>query len=109
MGGAAIVHDYDHSGVNNDFLIKTRHDLAITYNDASPNEAHHVAATYHLMSDPKFQYATHMAMEDRNIIRASVIELVMATDMKKHFGLISQLQVGLHALTHLACTLHSLS
>ncbi len=93
---AAIVHDYDHQGVNNDFLIKTRNDLAITHNDASPNEAHHVAALYHLLkSDPAYNYAPDMPMEERNIMRASVIELVLATDMKRHFGLISQFQVGL--------------
>ncbi|KAK9822938.1 hypothetical protein WJX74_006652 [Apatococcus lobatus] len=30
---AAICHDYDHSGFNNDHLIKTKSPLAITYND----------------------------------------------------------------------------
>lgn len=32
MMAAAVVHDYDHPGVNNDFLIKTRHPLAVTHN-----------------------------------------------------------------------------
>ncbi len=48
------------------------------------------------MSSPAYDYARNMAMEDKNIVRASIIELVLATDMKKHFGLISQFQVGLH-------------
>ena len=101
MLNAAIFHDFDHQGVNNDFLIKTRHNLAITYNDASPNEAHHIAATYHLlMSNPAFNFAPHLSIEEKNIIRATIIELVMATDMKRHFGLVSQFQVCFSHLLH---------
>ena len=96
---AAILHDYEHQGLNNDFLIKTRHELAIIYNDASPNENHHVAGAYRILSsDRKSQFAAHMTTEDRNIFRASVIELVLATDMKKHFGYVSRLQVSFDKL-----------
>lgn len=42
---AALIHDFEHTGVNNDFLIKTNHDLAITYNLQSPLENHHLAAS----------------------------------------------------------------
>ena len=90
-----MCHDYDHSGFNNDFLIKSKNPLAILYNDASPNENHHVAGAYSLMlSDSNYHFSKDMAPEDRNILRAAIIELVLATDMKKHFGLLSQFQVG---------------
>ena len=95
MCGAAILHDFDHPGLNNDFLIKTRHQLAIMYNDVSPLEMSHVSKAYTVhIGNPAFNYAEKMAMEDKNVMRALIIDLVLATDMKKHFGLVSQFQVG---------------
>ena len=53
---SALVHDYEHGGLNNDFLIKTYHPLAITYNDQSPLENHHAAAAARLFACPELQY-----------------------------------------------------
>ena len=53
---SALVHDFEHGGLNNDFLIKTHHPLAITYNDQSPLENHHVSAASRLLSDPELAY-----------------------------------------------------
>ena len=46
---AAACHDYDHPGLNNDFLIKSQHPLAILHNDRSPLEQHHCSAGYRLL------------------------------------------------------------
>lgn len=48
---AALGHDLEHPGVNNQFLVSTRHPLATTYNDVSVLENHHVATLYRLMTD----------------------------------------------------------
>ena len=53
---AAIIHDYEHRGVNNDFLIKTSDPLALLYNDASPMENHHVAAAFALMVQDQYAF-----------------------------------------------------
>ncbi len=51
---SATVHDYEHGGLNNDFLIKTAHPLAITYNDSSPLENHHLAASSRVLYTPEY-------------------------------------------------------
>ena len=53
---AAAIHDYEHGGVNNDFLIQTRDKLAVTYNDISPLENHHLAAAARLISEPRYRF-----------------------------------------------------
>lgn len=53
---AAIVHDYEHEGLSNDFLVKTQHHLAVTYNDQSPLENHHLAASARVVSQPQYSY-----------------------------------------------------
>ena len=54
---SACVHDFEHGGLNNDFLIKTSHPLAITYNDQSPLEMHHHASAVRLLlHDPSCRY-----------------------------------------------------
>ena len=51
---AAAVHDFEHLGISNDFLVKTDDERAIKYNDRSVNENHHVAAAFGKASYPSF-------------------------------------------------------
>ena len=46
---SATVHDLEHFGYNNAFLIETQHKWAIAYNDQSVCESHHVAKAFELM------------------------------------------------------------
>jgi hypothetical protein len=48
---AAMGHDIDHPGVNNDYLTKTSDPIAILYNDHSVLENAHCASLFFLMYD----------------------------------------------------------
>jgi hypothetical protein len=45
---AAAVHDLGHLGVNNDFLINSRHPRATMYNDRSVNENFHISRAFEI-------------------------------------------------------------
>ena len=58
---AAAMHDYDHPGYTNAFLIAKGDPLAILYNDKSVLENHHVAAAWKLMiSDQRIKFMAAM-------------------------------------------------
>jgi len=86
---AAIIHDYEHLGLTNDFLVNSAHELAILYNDKCPLENHHLAAAFSLLRRPGLNFLSAMPKADFDKLRKLVIELVLATDMKSHFSIIS--------------------
>ncbi|GLI61127.1 hypothetical protein VaNZ11_003402 [Volvox africanus] len=87
---AAIVHDYGHPGLTNDFLVATSDPLAVRYNDRSPLENHHAAAAFSLLQRPELDILAPLSKSERAAFRKQVIEMVLATDMKQHFMLLSQ-------------------
>ena len=46
---ANIIHDFEHPGYTNQFVIRTKHPLAIRYSDHSVLENHHLAAAFNVM------------------------------------------------------------
>lgn len=81
---AAIVHDYEHEGVNNDFLVKTSNNRAVLYNDKSPNENHHVAAAWKVLQQPECSFLDCLTVKEYRQLRRLVVDLVLATDMSEH-------------------------
>lgn len=86
---AAALHDYDHPGVSNNFLIKTRDPLAILYNDQSPLENHHLAAGFEILMKEEFNIFSPLEREDQDHARRIMVDLVLATDNARHFNLTS--------------------
>ena len=51
---AAACHDVGHPGVTNIFLIETKAEMAIRYNDLMVLENFHVATTYEILKTEKY-------------------------------------------------------
>eukprot|EP00899_Mesostigma_viride_P001448 jgi/Mesvir1/11303/Mv01089-RA.2 len=90
---AALVHDYKHPGVNNDFMNRTKNDLATIYNDHSPLENYHLTEAFHLLySNQHCNFLGELSEADFMEVRRIVIDLVLASDLKRHFGILDQLR-----------------
>ncbi len=60
-----IIHDYEHKGVNNDYLIRVSDGLAVLYNDRSPMENHHLASSFQLMNSDEYNFLRKMPHKTR--------------------------------------------
>lgn len=82
----AIIHDVDHPGRNSAFLCNSRSDLAILYNDTTVLENHHSALGFKLThSDERVNIFQNLDPETYKVFRQGLIDVVLATDMSKHF------------------------
>ena len=82
---AALCHDLDHPGLNNSYQINAATNLAETYNDISVLEMHHCSASSKLIKETGI--LDGFAPDVKKKMRTQLIDIVLATDMSKHFGL----------------------
>ncbi|OMJ79105.1 hypothetical protein SteCoe_20927 [Stentor coeruleus] len=89
---AMLGHDVAHPGVTNRFLVNSKNSLAITYNDSSVLEMMHSATTFQLMQKDNQDILVNLPRDMGILVRALIIEMILATDMAKHFDLIGKLK-----------------
>lgn len=89
---AAAIHDVDHPGYTNQYLINSSSELAIMYNDESVLEQHHLAVAFKLLQDSTCDFLVHWSKKQRTAFRKIVIGMVLATDMSKHMSLLADLK-----------------
>uniref|UniRef100_A0A3Q2CPF9 Phosphodiesterase n=1 Tax=Cyprinodon variegatus TaxID=28743 RepID=A0A3Q2CPF9_CYPVA len=88
---AAAMHDYDHPGRTNAFLVATSAPQAVLYNDRSVLENHHAASAWNLfMSHPEYNFLVNLDHVEFKRFRFLVIEAILATDLKKHFDFLAE-------------------
>ncbi|XP_034003132.1 cAMP-specific 3',5'-cyclic phosphodiesterase 4C-like isoform X2 [Trematomus bernacchii] len=89
---ASAIHDVDHPGVTNQFLINTSSELALMYNDASVLENHHLAVGFKLLQEDNCDIFQNLSKKQRESLRKMVIDMVLATDMSKHMNLLADMK-----------------
>lgn len=87
---SALGHDAGHPAKNNRFLVITKHELAIEYNDISVLEMLHASTVFQLILNPDSSIFMNLTTDQWNLARKLIIEMILATDMSKHFDLLGQ-------------------
>ncbi|KAM9322462.1 3',5'-cyclic-AMP phosphodiesterase 4C isoform 2-T2 [Pholidichthys leucotaenia] len=89
---ASAIHDVDHPGLSNQFLINTNSELALMYNDLSVLENHHLAVGFKLLQGDNCDIFQNLNKKQCQSLRKMVIDMVLATDMSKHMNLLADLK-----------------
>ncbi|XP_078054686.1 3',5'-cyclic-AMP phosphodiesterase 4C-like isoform X3 [Mustelus asterias] len=89
---ASAIHDVDHPGVSNQFLINTNSELALMYNDTSVLENHHLAVGFKLLQKDNCNIFQNLTKKQFQNLRKMTIDMVLATDMTKHMNLLADLK-----------------
>ncbi|CAH8464016.1 unnamed protein product [Heterobilharzia americana] len=88
---AAIVHDVDHPGRTNPFLVNNSDPLAILYNDIAVLESHHVALSFELtLKSPEINIFQNLTRDEYRTMRSYIVDMVLATEMVRHFDIVTK-------------------
>ncbi|CAD8077105.1 unnamed protein product [Paramecium sonneborni] len=90
---SSLCHDIDHTGRTNGFEVARMSKLAVRYNDESVLENHHAAMTFKIMQREKYNILSNLSQEQFQKVRRFMVSNILATDMKKHFDLVSQFEI----------------
>lgn len=82
---AAAIHDVDHPGYTNQYLINSNSELAIMYSDESVLEQHHLAVAFKLLQDPSCDFLCNWSKKQRQAFRKIVIGMVEFNLLKELF------------------------
>jgi hypothetical protein len=78
------------------------------YNDKAPLENHHLAAAFYLLRRPEYNFLAALPKAELDRFRKLVIDLVLATDMKQHFSILSHFTTA-HRLVQGSATMTATS
>lgn len=88
---AGAAHDLDHPGKSSAFLANSRNPLAILYNDLAVLESHHSAFMFKLtLEDQRLNIFKNLDFDTFRTARSSIIDMILATEMTKHFEHLSK-------------------
>ena len=89
---SSLGHDLGHPGLNNNFHINARTELALTYNDASCLENFHCSKLFNILKKDETNIFEVLSVNEFKDIRKRMISEILATDMFFHKKIISTTQ-----------------
>ena len=89
---STLAHDVGHPGLTNKFLINSKNELSIIYNDQSVLENFHCAKTFKLLENNDVNIFSNFSNEDFLSLRKKIIREILSTDMSNHFKVLEEYQ-----------------
>lgn len=96
---ASLGHDVGHPGVTNRFLINSKDLLALQYNDISVLENMHCSTIYSLLEQQQNNFLTDVPYEEWLRMRKLMIDMILETDMSRHFEIMNKFRGKLLAFS----------
>lgn len=101
---AAAIHDYDHPGLTNEFLVQSKSPLIDLYGARSPLEHHHTVSAFRLLEQSS-PLLLGLSGSDFTCFRQLVVEMVLSTDLANHEKVLVESHSG-EACKWLSLALH---
>lgn len=93
---ACLAHDAGHPGVTNRFLMGSKAAIALRYNDYSVLEMMHSSILFETLQDDGKNVLKCLTDSEWTLLRKQVIEMILATDMSRHFEFLGKFR-AMHA------------
>eukprot|EP01034_Spumella_vulgaris_P030245 gene30245-37425_t len=91
----ALAHDVGHLGVNNLYLVNSKHELALIHNDQSPLENMHCSVLYQILGKSTTNIFVNLSEAQWRESRKIILTVILGTDMSHHTEQISKTQLFL--------------
>lgn len=91
----ALAHDAGHDGLNNAFHATTMSELAITYNSISIMENYSTAFLFRVLKKHECNIFKNIDESEVKKLRSRLIDMILDTDAKNHFTLMTRFKHGL--------------
>ena len=89
---ASVCHDYDHDGFNNAYHVNAITERAIRYSDQSVQENFHIAESFGILNNDKYNFMKDFNRDDFKTFRKRMIGIILATDMARHVSDLTSFQ-----------------
>lgn len=85
---SAICHDANHDGFSNVYNVKAETPLGILFKNQSVMETHHCSVAIGVITKEECNIFSSLSSADNKQMWVTIISLILATDMAKHFDLL---------------------